>query len=228
MDRDTLLLIISILIMVAFEAYTAISGGNPSRLVFSLPLVSILTAFLLFLYLMAKAEKRLSQSLDRRLPQLEYMESRNEVEIEITKLTEQADEFIVATGGRSRNQEYLKVIEHKVRSGDVTYWRLIFDEQITHEVCEHIRSILSLPNVMIGQIESKGYGNMLVVDAGFIIALPVPGHGGLMGIKIPNSVSAQRMFRYLMMVYPNAKRISTPQEVKALCEKCAGSVSQSV
>jgi len=223
MDRDTLLLIISILIMVAFGAYTAIVGTNPGSLVFSLPLVSILTVFLLFLYLMAKAEKRLSQSLDRRLPQLEYMETRAEVEIETMKLAEEADEFIVATGGRSRNQEYLKVIERKVRSGDVTYWRLIFNERITHEVCEHLRSILPLPNVMIGQIEDRGYGSMLVVDNGLIIALPVPGHGGLMGIKIPNSASAQRMFRYLMMIYPKAKNITTVEEIKALCEKCAGS-----
>ena len=221
MDRDTLLLIVSILIMVAFEAYTAISGGNPNRLVFSIPLVSILTTFLLFLYLTAKAEKRLSQSLERRLPALVYMDSRKEVETETTNLAEQADEFIVSTGGRSRNPEYLKAIEHKVRSGDVTYWRLILDEQITHELCEHLCSILSLPNVMIGQIEDRGYGNMLVVDTGFIIALPVPGHGGLMGIKIPNSVSARRMFRYLMMVFPDAKRISTPQEVQVLCEQCA-------
>jgi hypothetical protein len=63
MNRDTLLLIISILIMVAFEAYTAISGSNPGKLVLSLPLVSILTTFLLFIYLISKAEQRLSQPL---------------------------------------------------------------------------------------------------------------------------------------------------------------------
>jgi len=222
MDRDTFLVIVSILIMVVFETYTAISRGDPSRLVLSIPLVSILTTFLLFLHLIAKAEKRLTQSLERRLPELVYMESRKEVEVETTKLAEQANEYIIATGGRSRNQEYLKAIEHKVRSGEITYWRLIFDEQLTHEVCEHICSLLSLPNVMIGQIENRGYGNMLVVDTGLIIALPVPGHGGLMGIKIPNSVSAHRVFRYLMMVFPNAKRVSSPQEVKAHCEQCAG------
>jgi hypothetical protein len=138
MNRDTLLLIISILIMVAFEAYTAISGSNPGKLVLSLPLVSILTTFLLFIYLISKAEQRLSQTLDRRLPVFEYIDSRKEVEIEITQLAGQASELIVATGGRSRNREYLQVIEHKVRSGDLTYWRLIYNRPITHEMCEHI------------------------------------------------------------------------------------------
>lgn len=223
MDRDTVLVIISILLMVALGAYTTIAGTDPGRLIFSLPLVSILTVFLLFLYLMVKAEKRLTQSLDRRLPQLEYMETRAEVEIETIKLAEAANEFIVATGGRSRNQEYLKVINRKVTTSEMPYWRLIFDERITHEVCEHLCSIVSLSTVMIGQIEDGGYVSMLVVDTGFIIALPMPGYRGLMGIKIPNSASAQRMYKYLMMIFTKAKNITNEEEIKALCEKCAGS-----
>ncbi len=228
MDRDNFLLIISILIAIVISVFTVIGGADPNILIIVLPLVSVLIVFLISIYLMGKVEKRLSQSLNRRLPEARYLESRSEVEIETTKLAEQADEYIVATGGRSRNQKYLKVIENKVRTGELTYWRLILNERITHEMCEHLCSVLSMPNVMTGQIDDRGYGNILVVDTGFIIALPVPGHGGLMGIKIPNRASASRIFKYLMMVFPDSERISSSQEVKAICEQCSDLTDQPV
>jgi hypothetical protein len=173
--------------------------------------------------LAVKAEKRMIQSLDQRLPALEYFEKKKRVDQATAKLAKQAEEFILATGSRSRNKKYLKVIERKVIKDDVPYWRIILGTRISHGLCEHLTLLLENSNVLIRQIEDMSYGNLLIVDTGVIIALPIPGHGELMGIEIPNKVTADRLYKYFMMIFPDGKKIITPDEIKALCEECSQS-----
>jgi hypothetical protein len=218
--KESLFRIVSILLIIAVGLYSTIAQANPTRLVIVLPLVSVLITFLLFLHAVAEVERKINQSLDRRLPPTEHLENRQEVERETVKLVEHAADFIIATGGRSRNKSYLKSIENKLTSGEVPYWRFVYDEEITHDMCEHLSAVLGKPNVFIRQIKDRDYGNMLVVDSGFIVVLPVPGHGGLMGISVPNSNTAQRMSRYVMMLNQNSQTISTLQQVRGLCENC--------
>jgi hypothetical protein len=220
MDRDTVIVVISILILIAFQTYSAISTGNPNNLIFTIPLISILTVFLLFIYIVSKAEKRINQSLASRLPEIQYLENKEEVDRELEKLAETAEDFIVATGSKSHNKKYLNIIEKKVSMGEISYWRLLLDDKITHELCEHIQKLIKTPNVTIGIVTDKGYGNLLVVDDGALIALPIPGQGGLMGIKIPNKTTSSRLFRYLMTLFPEARIINNIDDVLMICEKC--------
>lgn len=230
LDRETIILIVTILIVICIEVYLIVTVHTPTEYVYLVPIVSILLVFLIFLFVVSKAEARLNRSLDQRLPPIEYLETRKEVEIETTKLAEQANDFILATGERSRNSEYMAVIENKIGATNLPYWRLVYGGPITHELCQHICKVLHLPNVVVTQVVKEDYGDMLVIDAGFMIALPLPGHGGLMGIKSQNRSTAQRLFLYFMMVMldSSATRITSEQEVKALCEVCARSGSNSV
>jgi hypothetical protein len=220
LGKENLPTIVSILLAIALAIYSSIAQKNASQLVIILPLIAVLIAFLLFLSVISRAEARINQSLDKRLPATEHLEARQEVERELTKLVESTTDFIIATGGRSRNKTYLKSIESKLDSDDLIYHRFIYQEEITHDMCEHLCAILNKSNVYIRQIKEQEYGNILVVKSGFLIVLPVPGHGGLMGIKIPNSDSAQRMSRYVMMLNQDSQQISTSEQVKGLCEQC--------
>jgi hypothetical protein len=219
-------LVASILIALAFQIYQTIRvGRGPQTLgnvALTLPLVAILILFLLFSYSTKKLEMRLNQTLERRLPAVEYLETRVEVELENYRLVEKAREVIVATGGKSRAHDYLAKIEDKCRSEEVTYWRLLFEEQsITHEMCSHLRRLLSLSNFVVAVSREDGLGNLVVTEQGMILALPMPGHGGLVGISIPSTAAARKTFRYLMTVYPSAKRLMNETEITALCEECS-------
>lgn len=216
MKREDFLLIVDIILIVGLGIYSYIIEQEPNKFNLVIPLMLILVVFFLFLYLIAKAEARLNQSLNRKLPTVEYM-TKDDVEKDLENLAKKASKFIATTGGASRNKDYLKAIEQKVKSG-VPYWRVIFNEPISREMCEHLCALVSLQNVSISKIEKGGYSNISAVEQGYIIALPVPGHGQLMGLKIPSADRAQDMFTYLVTLSQGATKISTKEEIEALCE----------
>jgi len=224
-DSDIVLLVISILILIVFQVYQTIRGGTSTsslgNLALTMPLIAILIVFLLFSYIVGKYEARFSEVLERRLPPVRYLDTRIEVEAENAKLVERASEFVAAIGGRSRAEEYLSRLENKCQADDVTYWRLLLDGQpITHQVCEHLSKLISLPNVLIATSQEGALGTMLVSESALIIALPMPGHGGLAGISIPGSSPARKVFTYLMVIFPSGTRLTSADDVRALCEEC--------
>jgi hypothetical protein len=226
-------LVASILIALVFQIYQTIKvGRGPQTLgnvALILPLLAILIAFLLFTYSAKRAEIRLTETLERRLPAVEYLETRIEVELENYRLVEKAKEVIVATGGKSRAEDYLTKIEEKCRAEEVTYWRLLFDEQpISHQMCGHLRNLMSLPNVVVAASREDGLANLVVTELGMILALPMPGHGGLVGISIPSISAARKTFRYLMTIYPSAQRLNEESEIIALCEECSITTPQEI
>jgi len=219
-SRDNLLLLLSIIITIGIGIYSLLIQGNPERLTLILPLISILLVSVIMLYFIASAETRLKSTLDRRLPPLEHLENKDDVDYELVRLARTAKRFIVATGGRSRNVEYLKVIKQKVESGQVNYWRILFGSGITHEMCEHLTSLLGMPGVQIGQIDEPLYDHMLVTDSGYLDALPVPGHAELMGVKVSSTLISEQLFHYIMRVYQKAEIVTKPEEIQILCERC--------
>ncbi len=220
MTRDNILLMVSIIIVIGIGIYTPLVEGEPERLILTLPLLSILLIASLMLYFIATAETRFYDSLNRRLPPIEHLEKKDEVEYESVQLVKSAEHFIVATGGKSRNLEYLNTISKKVKSGHVNYWRILFGYEITHEMCEHLIVLLNVPGVSIGRTDDQSYDHMLVTDSGYINPLPIPGHGDLMGVKISNKAIAERLFHYFMRVYKNTKAITKEDEIRLLCECC--------
>jgi len=171
--KENIFRIVSILLIIAIGLYSAVAQNNPTRLVIVLPLVAVLITFLLFLFAVGQVEQRINQSLDRRLPPIEHLEKREDVENQTVKLVTRAADFIIATGGRSRNTEYLKAIEDKILR-DLEYWRFIYEDEITHAMCKHIISVVGKDKVFIRQIKGREYGNMLIVDGGLIMGTTGP------------------------------------------------------
>ena len=212
-DRGTLGLILGILVAIAVAVFQSIGW---ERL---LPLLAVVVLALIFLSLVVNTEDRITQEIDKRLPKLSYLDKRKEVELASLELVERASEFVIATGGRSRNIEYLKLIEKKVYDGEVLYWRIIYNEILTQELCDHLCTVISLPNASIAQIKDTAYGNMIITDDGMLVALPVPVHGELKAIHVPNSEYAQKMNNgYMMTIFSKAKKIDSVEDIRSLCE----------
>lgn len=212
-DKGTLGLILGTLVAVGVSIFQSVGWEK------LLPLLAVVIIALVFISLAANAEDRFTRELDKRLPQISYLDSRKDVELTTLDLVERSTEFIVGTGGRSRNQDYLKAIERRVREGKVLYWRILYEEEITHELCEHLCQLISLPNVTIAQVKDTAYGNMTITDNGFVMALPVPGHVEMKGISIPSKDHAHSIYNsYMMIVFSKAKKIDTDDDIKSFCE----------
>ena len=212
-DKGTLGLILGILVAVGVSIFQSVGWEK------LLPLLAVVIIALVFISLAANAEDRFTIELDKRLPRISYLDSRKGVELTTLDLVERSIEFIVGTGGRSRNRDYLKAIERRVREGKVLYWRILYEEEITHELCEHLCGLISFPNVTVAQVKDTAYGNMTITDNGFVMALPVPGHVEMKGISIPSKAHAHSVYNsYMMIVFSNAKRTDTSEVIKSLCE----------
>jgi len=212
-DRGTFGIIIGVLVAIAVAIFQSIGWDRV------LPLLSVVVFALIILNIVISTEDRITQTIDNRLPKLSYLDERKEVELSTLELVENASEFIIATGGRSKNIEYLSAIEKKVQNEGVLYWRIIFNEKITRELFEHFKNIISQPNVTIAQIVDTSYGNMIITDRGMLMALPVPNNKELKAILVPKPDYSQKMYNeYMMTIFSKAKKINSLEETMSLCE----------
>lgn len=220
LDVDAWRIAVPILSSAALGIYGVIAAGDDDRAILFIPLVAVAFGFIVFWLLLDRLDSRLNESLDRRLPPVEYLAERADVELELTRLVERADAFVVVVGGRSRNSQYLQTIETKVETGSTAYWRLLMAGQpISHEICEHVRRLLPVAEAEIRVIDRPGYTQVTLTDAGFLSVLPTPGHG-LTGIFVPNPEAAGRLFVYHMQVFNAAHALDDERAVQQMCEVC--------
>ncbi|MGO9960992.1 MAG: hypothetical protein ACLP50_34290 [Solirubrobacteraceae bacterium] len=164
-----------------------------------LPLLAVGLVFAIVLLVLNRQADRLDATLERRLPATEYVESRAALESILLRAVEAAGEYVVAVGGRSRNSPYLAAIERRVLGGEIAYWRLLLGGQhVTREVEQHLRRLTDVPRAHVATLVDVGYAQMTVTESEIVIALPVPGHGGLMGLHVPDENAGRRSFAYLM------------------------------
>lgn len=212
-DKGSLGLVLGIMVAVAVAVFQSIGWERV------LPLVAVAILALVFLNLIANAEDRLTRELQSRLPQISYIEKREEVELAMCRLAERASEFIVTSGGKSRNIQYLRTIEQKSFEGQIFYWRILYDKDITEELYNHLSRVISLPNVTIVHVGDDSYNNMTLADTGAILALPVPGHGELKAIEIPSPEYSRQLYTgYMMSVFSKAFRIDTLDDLNSFLD----------
>jgi hypothetical protein len=220
-DRQISAVVVGVLIAVGLGSYGLIAASKSERVVLWAAPLAVIIAYLLVYQLLDRFEGRFTRSLDSRLPPVEYLEVRHEVEAALTRLVRAAQQYVVAVGGRSRNSDYLSGIEAKVHEAEIRYWRLLLDGQpITHQMCEHLRRLLTNADVVIAAIPNRGYAQVTVTDAGFVSVLPLPGRGALTGILVPNPAAAQQLFIYTMVIYGSGTRVTDGDAIRNLCEDC--------
>lgn len=208
MRTDTALFAAQFLVLSVLTVYGALSEQSVGKLVYTLPLAAILLSFLSCVYLFARQDRRVRDALDRRLPPLEYLETREEVHTALTDLARDADRFIVATGGRATHKPYLEAIEKQLDSGVVCYWRILFDEQVSSDIASHLERVIDSPTSSVARVGARRYNDVLVTDKGVVFVLPMPGTGGLMGIRTLSSSTALKLYNYTMLLQKEAVPVS--------------------
>lgn len=92
-------------------------------------------------------------------------------------VVENADEFIMCTGGVSRQREYLRVIEKRVREkSDLVYLRVFPKGEISEVFYEHLQNILGSENAEVKMLqEETPIAYVLCTEDTAIVGLPGPG-----------------------------------------------------
>lgn len=159
---------------------------------------------------------------------VQYLDDMESVSNALERAVRQADEIIMALGSRSRTVSYLKAIEGAVLHHSIIYYRLLDGADITHELHEHLISVLRAPNVQIAWTPKEKFGNLTVTDHECIIAFPAPYRNKLSGLRLPGDANSRRYTQYFLEAFSEGLPIRTEKAIEVLCEKCGVPVSGNV
>jgi len=170
---------------------------------------------------LARIERLLQQSIDTYVLGIQYLEDNSSVISELHDMVRKADEFIMALGSKSTATSYLDQITHKVRSGDIIYYRLLTGNHITHDLHIHLDAVLNTPGVQIAWNRSEKYGSVTVSEQQAIVVLPTPYWNRFAGIKLPGGRNARLYSQYFLETFAKSVSVRTKRAIEALCEKCS-------
>lgn len=151
----------------------------------------------------------------------QYLETIQAVNTALERSIRQADETVMAMGSRSKAVKYLASIQDAIAERSIRYYRLLEGPEITHELCEHLRSVLPNDGVEIMWTHKEKFGNLTVTEHECIIAFPAPHENELSGLRLPGETNSRRYTRYFRDVFPKGLQVRTAKSVEALCPRCS-------
>lgn len=175
---------------------------------------------------LARIERLLQQSIDTYVLGVQYLEDSSSVINELQDMVRKADEFIMALGAKSTATPYLDQITHKVSSGDITYYRLLTGDHITHDLHVHLDALLNTPGVQIAWNRSEKYGNLTVSEQQAIVTLPTPYWNRFAGLKLPGERNTRLYSQYFLEAFAKSVPVRTNRAIEALCETCSPNTSR--
>jgi hypothetical protein len=175
-------------------------------------------------------QNTLDNIIDTYILGAQYLDDSESVTTELERVVRQADEIVMALGARSRAVSYLKAIESAVSQRSVIYYRLLDSTDITHELHEHLQTLVHAPNVHIAWTPKEKFGNLTVTEHECVIAFPAPYRNKLSGLRLPGDTNSRRYTQYFLEVFSEGLPIRTEHSIEILCERCgsntAGNVEQ--
>ena len=214
--------IIGISLMVLFEFINWRMGGTLDKFTFFvMPLILLLVIYFLITGELKKSEQRFKELLRNHLPEERFINDEKKLRAEMVFTIKKADKFIMTTGGRARDNEYLSAIEEKVlNQKDLEYWRVILGDHIHHRLHIHLEKLLKCKNAHIKWHGEERWGNILVTDDQVILLLPNPTPGAESALIVPNPQIVQNYKEFVLRVFGEAKKEVTLQTLNTLCVEC--------
>ncbi|MFC1981800.1 hypothetical protein ACFLVN_06140, partial [Chloroflexota bacterium] len=194
----------------------------------AMPLVLLVALFLLIIWALGRHRREVSYILETHLPTARFIINNPRLLVaEMVTTINEADEFIMATGGRAREDKYLKAIENKIlKNQRIEYWRVMLGERIHHRLHLHLEKLFGCPNVHIKRHKQEIYGHILVSEERVILffADPQPGVFGSGQILTEPGI-ANRYKEFVLRLYGDRETQDiNKEEIRTLCVECSSEV----
>jgi hypothetical protein len=132
---------------------------------------------------------------------------------------EQAEHYIFAVGGRSRNNTYLTAVKQRVQRGDIRYVRTLTGDHIRHPLCIHLDELWG--TVELGHLPEDKYGGILATHDTVMVALQSSTVGSLdKGLLIRSARIAADYRLHALELYSSSTRVEDRSFFKNLCTTC--------
>jgi hypothetical protein len=188
------------------------------------PIIFLIAFFLLVWWALGRYQEKIEGTLRQHLGTSEFIFNNSQkLEKELIFTVETANEYIMTTGSRSRNRKYLEAIEKRLSEPSFhEYWRILYGQEITHELHEHLEHIIDNPKVRVMRLE-EDYGYVLVTEDRVILAFPDPEPGVFGTAQVINDKEKARSYKEFVLrlaAAPSAKHV-TRDELVNLCLECS-------
>jgi hypothetical protein len=132
---------------------------------------------------------------------------------------EQADNYIIVVGGRSRNDRNLDAVARRVARGDVRYVRTLTGDHIRHPLCLHLDALAG--KVELAHLTEDKYGGILVTSETVVVALQSSRVGALdKGLVVKDQKLAADYRTHALELYHSATTVPNADYYRQLCTTC--------
>jgi hypothetical protein len=114
-----------------------------------LPAVLLLLLYSLINHRTSTFESTVKELLEAHIPNIVFIQGVETIMDEFIKAVNEAEKYVMTTGGRAKKQEYLKAIEDGITKKDLEYYRILFGKKISGDLKEHLLRLVNKQGVYL-------------------------------------------------------------------------------
>ena len=211
----------TLIILIIFVITTSILGDilkvklDSSNLGFVLLPVSLLILFYILIHQRAtRFEYDIWDILETHVTNVEYINDGNKVKSEFIRAVNDANKYIMTTGGKSRIKEYLIAIEKNISEKDTEYWRVIFGEKITNELHSHLLEVVGKQSTYLAYTKQELGPVILLTENVVFLGFPDPKPEEFKDcLKVVDERMIYEIGRYIRRWYRESTRLNNKGEI---------------
>lgn len=162
-------------------------------------------------------EDFVKELLEAHIPDIIYIDDSDTVKAEFIKVVNDAEKYIMTTGGKSTIKEYLSAIERNLEEKDIEYWRIMFGEKISNEVCEHLSEIIGRDGIFISYTPQELTPTLLLTEKVAFFGLPDPNPDEFKTcLKIPDEKIIEKLGKYIRIWYAKSEKLSNKEDIEKI------------
>lgn len=182
-----------------------------------LPTILLILFYILIHRRTTTFENSVEELLKTHIPDTVYITDSAVLKTEFIKAVNEAEKYIMTTGGRSKIKEYLSAIERNLEEKEIGYYRIIFGEEISNALYDHLSKIIGKEEVYLSYVPQELTPTLLLTEKVAFIGLPDPKPGEFKTcLKIPDKKIIDKLERYIRIWYAKGEKLSNKEDIEKI------------
>jgi len=162
-------------------------------------------------------EDSVKELLETHIPNIVYIDDSDTIKVEFIKAVNDAEKYIMTTGGKSRIKEYLSAIESNLEEKEIEYYRIIFGEKISNELYAHLSKIIGREGIYVSYTPQELIPTLLLTEKVAFLGLPDPKPDEFKTcLKIPDEKIIDKLGKYIRIWYAKSETLSNREDLEKI------------
>jgi hypothetical protein len=220
-DEYTINLIVLIVFSGALILLGYIFSDSISGFFYALLPTILLILFYILIYRRQQIfESNIKTMVETHIPNIVYIDNPEILKTEFIDTINSAQKYIMTTGSKSKIKEYLSAIETKIEKNEIEYYRILFGEEISDELLDHLSKVIEKECAYIAYTARELAPTLLLTEKVAFIGLPEPIPGEFKTcLKIPDEKLIEKITRYVRIWYAKSERLKSKEDLERTGKK---------